>query len=94
MAYATVVEFSDSTEETYKKIFAEVGDEPIKGLIVHAAGPGAKGVRILDVWESKEDSDRFLMERLMPATTRALGEGQGGPPDGFQEFDLPWVQRG
>jgi hypothetical protein len=91
MAYATLMEF-DVDLDTHLKISAAAGDEPIKGLIVHAAGTSDNGVHSLDVWESKEDSDRFFAERLMPAM-QSLNIG-GGPPLGFQEFELPVVIRG
>lgn len=46
----------------------------------------------LDVWESKEDSERFFVERMKPALQQ-LGI-EGGPPLSFQEFELPYVLRG
>ncbi len=91
MAYATLMEF-DVDLETHIKIGEAVGGEPIKGLIVHAAGPSANGVQSLDVWETKDDSDRFFAERMMPAMQK-LNLG-GGPPLGVQEFELPVVIRG
>ena len=46
----------------------------------------------LDVWESKEDSERFFAERMAPALQQ-LGL-EGGPPLSHQEFELPFVVRG
>ena len=88
MAYATVMEF-DGDFDTHIKIGEAVGDAPVKGLIVHAAGPSDRGVHSLDVWESKEDSERFYIERMVPALQRMGLEG--GPPLSFQEFELPHV---
>ncbi len=90
MAYAVLMEF-DADLDTHKKIAGAVGDEPVKGQIVHAAGPSPNGIYSLDVWESKEDADRFFAERLMPAVA-SLGIA-GGPPLSVQEFDLPFVLR-
>lgn len=90
MAYGTIMEF-DAELDTHRKIMEAVGDEPIKGMVVHAAGPSEIGVRSIDVWESKEDSDRFFAERLMPAVA-SLGIA-GGPPVRFEELDLPIVLR-
>ena len=78
--------------EGHKKIGEAIGDEPVKGMIIHAAGTSERGVYSLDVWESKEDSDRFFAERLMPAMQN-LGI-EGGPPLSAQEWDLPYVLRG
>ena len=91
MAYAVIMEF-DADLEAHKRISDAVGDEPIKGMIVHAAGTSPNGVYSLDVWESKEDSDRFFAERLMPAMQQ-LGIA-GGPPLSVQEWDLPFVLKG
>ena len=66
MAYATIMEF-DVDLDTHRKIIEAVGDDPIPGLIVHAAGPCDAGIRSIDVWETKEQSDQFFAERLMPA---------------------------
>ena len=40
--------------------------EPIDGLLVHTAGYTGNGFRIFEVWETKEQFDRFLGDRLMP----------------------------
>jgi hypothetical protein len=91
MAYATLMEF-DVDLETHIKLGEVVGDAPIRGLILHAGGPSGRGVHSLDVWETKEDSEHFYVERMMPAL-RQLGI-EGGPPLSYQEFDLPHVVRG
>jgi hypothetical protein len=41
-------------------------DEPAAGLLVHTAGFTGSGFRIFEVWESREDYERFVEERLMP----------------------------
>lgn len=91
MAYGTIVEF-DVDLETHRAIIEAAGDEPVKGLIVHAAAPSGAGVRCIDIWESKADCDRFFAERLMPAL--ASLDIAGGPPVSFEELDLPVLLRG
>ena len=91
MAYATLIEF-DVDMDTHIKIGEAVGDDPIKGLIFHGGGPSERGVHSLDVWESKEDSERFYNELMVPAL-RQLGI-EGGPPLSYQEFDMPHVLPG
>ena len=86
MGYATVTEF-DVDLDTHRKIIEAAGDDPIPGLIVHAAGSIDGGIRSVDVWESKEDSDRFFAERLMPAM--ATLDLEGGPPLSYEELDAP-----
>jgi len=90
MAYGTVMEF-DVDLDTHIKIGEAIGDAPVKGLILHAGGPSDHGVHSLDVWESKEDSERFFVERAAPALEQ-LGI-QGGPPLSVREFDMPHMLR-
>jgi len=92
MAYTTLMEFNVDLD-THIKLGEVLGDAPIHGLILHAGGPSARGVHSLDVWESKEDSERFFAERMVPALEQLGLEGDG-PPLSFQEFDMPFVVRG
>jgi hypothetical protein len=91
MAYATLTEY-DVDLDTHIRMGEAVGDAPVQGLILHAGGPSARGVHSLDVWETKEDAERFFAERMAP-TLQRLGV-EGGPPLSFQEFDLPFLIRG
>jgi len=91
MAYATLMEF-DVDLDTHIKLAGAVGDAPVQGLILHAGGPSERGVHSLDVWETKEDSERFFAERMTPALQQ-LGV-EGGPPLSHQEFELPYLLRG
>jgi hypothetical protein len=34
-------------------------DWPVEGLLVHAAGDGPNGFRVVDVWESEDAANRF-----------------------------------
>ena len=90
MAYATIMEFEVDLD-THIEIGKAFGDEPIKGIIVHAAGTSPNGVYSLDVWETKDDADRFFADRMLPALAQL--NIAGGPPLSVQEFDLPFVQR-
>jgi hypothetical protein len=90
MAYAVLMEF-DVDLDTHIKIGEAVGDAPIKGLILHAGGPSDRGVHSLDVWETKQDSESFFAERMMPALQQ-LGI-DGGPPLSHQAFELPYLLR-
>jgi hypothetical protein len=40
-------------------------DWPVEGLLVHVAGEGPNGFRVVDVWES-EEACRAFGERLQP----------------------------
>jgi hypothetical protein len=68
----------------YKRITDALGDEVPKGLITHLAMERAEGgLRYLDVWESQEDCERFVEERLHPIVHGLLSEifGDNLPPE-------------
>jgi hypothetical protein len=57
-------------EETVRRLTGKSrmetpADWPVEGLLVHAAGQGERGFRVVDVWESEEAARRFG-ERLTP----------------------------
>jgi hypothetical protein len=50
-------------------------DEPPPGLIVHTAAVTGDGkMRVLDVWQTLEAHDRFVEQRLKPATLALVGD--------------------
>jgi hypothetical protein len=50
-------------------------DWPVEGLLVHVAGQGENGFRVVDVWES-EDALRRFGETLMPILQDVGVQGQ------------------
>src|SRR4051794_312353 len=44
----------------------------IEGFLLHAAGFTGHGFRIFEVWETREQFDRFVKERLMPSCATLL----------------------
>jgi hypothetical protein len=46
---------------------------PPAGLLVHTAGFTGNGFRIFEVWESREDFERFIEEVLMPLVNEVAG---------------------
>ena len=73
-----VVEYTTEVgQEEYDMVAVSIRfhDEPPPGLIVHTAAVTENGrMRIFDVWESIEDHDRFVEERLRPATLMLVGD--------------------
>lgn len=75
MPIIAVVEGPGLTREQYEESVRQLtggkgrldspADWPVPGLLVHAAGQGAKGWRVVDVWESEEAFRRFG-EKLGP----------------------------
>ena len=73
MAVAMMVDNPEGSQEVYDKIRAHLGLEKPAGGIFHIAGPSPNGGwRVIEVWESEEEANRFFQERFFPAL-RALG---------------------
>jgi hypothetical protein len=69
VAIAMMVDNPEGTQEVYDKVREELGlEEKPAGGIFHLAGPSPNGGwRVIEVWESQEDAERFFKERLEPA---------------------------
>jgi hypothetical protein len=81
---------------TYGIISEGIGFEPPEGLIVHLAValPGG-GLRYIDVWETEDDCERFIEERVHPVVHPLLesvfGEVPPEPPRTGIEVIHAWV---
>jgi len=67
-------------EETVRRLtgknrMSSPSDWPVEGLLVHVAGQGAKGFRVVDVWAS-EDAFRRFGEKLIPVLREMGIEGE------------------
>ena len=93
MPWARYNEFEPSDDRstpTYDGVQAElnVAQDPPPGLIFHSAGFGENGAfRIYDVWESREEAERFFEERIMPAVNKVT-EGDPQPPAVQELYEL------
>ena len=65
----------DQYEQARKEINWE-GDVP-KGAKFHVARMAKDGFHVLDLWDSREDFEKFVRERLMPGVQKI---GIGGEP--------------
>jgi hypothetical protein len=74
------------TRQSYEEVVAKMtggakrqlespSDWPVGGLLVHAAGEGPNGFRVVDVWESEEACSRFG-ETLAPVMQEVGVEAQ------------------
>ena len=69
-----LVEWEGFTKEIYEKIRKPVnweGDVP-KGMTLHLAAFDEKGMRVTDVWESEEDFNNFIQNRIIPVTEKLV----------------------
>jgi hypothetical protein len=89
--YAYCQEMPEVNEEMATRVETEVGEAPVAGLVAHVSGPSATGWRIIDVWESEEDYNRFQVERLNPALQVATG-GRIPPSRPFESYAVAGVE--
>ena len=72
MAVAVLVESTKCSRETYERIRRRLGSQKPAGGIFHIAGPSPNGGwRVVEVWESEEDADRFFRRHFIPALREA-----------------------
>jgi hypothetical protein len=77
---AMMVDNPEGSQEIYEKVREQIGLDAPAGGIFHVAGPSPNGGwRVIEVWESEDDAQRFFKERLEPAL-RAAGALTGPPP--------------
>lgn len=78
MAVMLVMDWEGVTPEQYdqaKELVNWEGD-PAPGGIYHASGFDEAGLHVVDIWESAEDFQRFVGERLTPGVQQLGIAGQ------------------
>ena len=91
MAVTMTLDFPGTTDQ-YDQVNQklDVKNNPPDGLIIHTcADVGGGNLRIVDVWESQGDYEKFSEGALGPAIAEVLGappEGGQGPGPEFQEL--------
>jgi hypothetical protein len=91
----------DRSTTNYDKVSErlDVASNPPAGLIVHTAGWDEENgtFRIFDVWESRQDFDRFFTERLEPALNELMPQfedANASPPDREGKYETHDVAKG
>ena len=81
MAVAIIMEFAGTTLEQYDEINKKMGLTPggpgPAGSISHWATATDNGLQVTDVWESREQFDAFVQEKIGPLSIEV---GFAGPP--------------
>jgi hypothetical protein len=85
VVYIQEFPIADRTTKNYDFVADKIGDGPFDGLIAHTAGfdDDAGVFRILDVWETREQAERFLAEHVQPLIEQ--GPATFPNPDNFTE---------
>jgi|SRR5450755_2133210 hypothetical protein len=93
MAFAFVQDFPLAADETSTSNYDAIHSAIMKkasdpaGLIIHTAGFTGEGFRIFEVWESREQCEKFMGEVVMP-TVLEVTQGDPGAPPATTTYEL------
>jgi hypothetical protein len=77
MAVGTIDRLSEGIgAQQYDAVIEKVGmaDKPVEGMIFHSAGELEGSFQVFNVWEARENYERFKADRLRPAMVAIMGE--------------------
>ena len=99
MAIAFMQEFAptgDRSTANYDAIGEQlaVAENWPDGCLIHTAGFTEDGTfRIFEVWETREQQERFMKERLMPLVEKRVAERSDlAPPSSEETYELHNVE--
>jgi hypothetical protein len=74
MTVVSTLDVNGLTASEYRAVMDELGVEqrPEGGIYLHLTAPTDFGYRIVEIWDEKDNFDRFLERRLAPAN-EAIG---------------------
>ena len=82
MAVGVVQDFSGATLDQYDEVVKKMGFEPggagAPGGLSHFCTKTDDGIRVVDVWDSKENFEKFAQEKIGPLAAEA---GITSPPE-------------
>jgi hypothetical protein len=89
MTYGVVIDIA-APVEVYDEVHAELQRRitgPLDGFLFHVARPTAGGFQVIEVWETKEQCDRYNEEYVTPAIQQLLGDQAQLPQPVAEEFE-------
>jgi hypothetical protein len=89
MAFGFVMDVP-APAEIYDALHAEVNRRtsvPVDGLLLHIGRATPDGFQVIEVWETREQSDRFNEDVVLPALAQLTEGGPPMPAPPRQEFE-------
>jgi quinol monooxygenase YgiN len=87
MAVAVIVQ--GGSRGDYKRVAERINAEGVpEGAILHTATDTPDGVRMFDVWESREAFERFMEDKIAPLAEELDIEMTGPPPEIHELFTV------
>jgi hypothetical protein len=73
MTVVSTLDVTDLSASEYRAVMDELGVEqrPEGGIYLHLTTPTDFGYRIVEIWDEKENFERFVEGRLVPANKAA-----------------------
>jgi quinol monooxygenase YgiN len=82
IAVIAAIPSQEAYETVTEAMFGTKRPPAVDGCLVHSAGEGPNGFRVVDIWESQEALDSFTNDKLMPAMQEAgMADMAGTPPE-------------
>jgi len=82
MAVGIVMDFNGATLEQYDQVIEKMhltpGGQGPPGALFHWCTATDSGIRVVDVWQTREQYDAFARDQIGPITAEV---GLPGPPD-------------
>ena len=89
MAIGMIMEFDGFAQENYDAVSSEMNwpENWPDGLRFHVAGTANGGMRIVEIWDSREQHDSWMQNTVNPAIQKAASEAAASSPQPrFTEF--------
>ena len=92
MTIGIIMEFDGFKPENYDAVSRRINwpEKWPDGLTFHVAGPTNGGMRLVEIWDSRDQFDRWMAETIQPAIQEVTAEHRraAGPPPRFTEFAI------
>jgi DICT domain-containing protein len=72
MTFASIDDIAASWD-LYERFLARLSASAPRGLVLQLAGPTDEGVRVIGVWKTERDYERFALDLLGPAIEAVEG---------------------
>jgi hypothetical protein len=91
-----IYDVEGGTLEDYDTVIRRVGLEKPEGAHAHIAGRTEHGLRVIEVWDSPKDAERYMKEGLDKAMEDTdIGLSEAGLPEPtiteFEVHHLDWL---
>lgn len=91
MSVGIIMEFDGFSVDTYEAVRDRINwpESWPEGISLHVAGPTSDGMRLVEIWESRQQYDDWMQNTIQPALENVVGDAlASAPPPRITEFEL------